>query len=213
MSDPTIERTSVYLRQCLERSVGEGHTFLGRLPKDTRSTWESLAPTLLDQFEGVAHVLENAHVSGPPENMALLLDDLLCRSFLGNISELVDRVMKFDRIVTIENPSDSVHLYFRQAMRCYALGLPLAAVALARACLEHSLRERVPHAAAILELENLITAAARFKALDPAQLQLATDVRKMGNNVMHRAGCSDEQAFDVILKVRALVEALYKPAD
>jgi hypothetical protein len=90
------------------------------------------------------------------------------------------------------------------------MGLPLAAVALARSCLEHALREQVPYASEIATLDQLIDTAARFRKLDTVQLRLAGDVKRIGNEVVHHSACDDEQAFSVILKVRALVETQRK---
>ena len=63
-----------------------------------------------------------------------------------------------------------------------------------------------------MTLETLITAAGRFRTFDVIQLQLVDDIRTTGNEVMHKGAGADEEAFGVILKVRALVEALYGAA-
>jgi hypothetical protein len=203
--------TSTYLHKILIKpSDGPPNPAFEKHMGEGRIIWEMIAPMILDQYENVIHFLNDWRFTGPKEQLAIVLDDFLCRKLVSEIPKIVERVLKLEPIVTVEDPSDSVHVYFRQAMRCYALGIPLAAVALARACLEQALRERVPLASGLLKLDDLITAAGRFKKLDPAQLQLASDVRRVGNEVMHRGECNDEKAFTTILRVRALVEALYQ---
>ena len=63
-----------------------------------------------------------------------------------------------------------------------------------------------------LDLDGLITAAGLTKILEPAHLQMAREVQRTGNQVVHRQPCTDDQALDTIVNVRAVVEQLYRPA-
>jgi hypothetical protein len=210
---PVQRKTSDYLRQVLDHASGDfPNAFAQMAMAQTRMVWEMIAPMLLDQYEGIAHFEEDGAIVGPKEVLSVALDDYLCRKFVADVPTIAERVMRLDRLVTLDDPSPEVHNYFRQAMRCYVMGIPLAAAALSRACLEQAMRERVPYATSTMMLDTLITAAGRFRTLDVIQLQLADDVRTTGNEVMHKGACADEEAFGIILKVRALVEALYGAA-
>ena len=48
--------------------------------------------------------------------------------------------------------------------------------------------------------------------LAPATLQHATDVQHLGNRVLHGSPCSPDDVFDVLVKTRLVLEALYSKA-
>ena len=63
-----------------------------------------------------------------------------------------------------------------------------------------------------LDLAGLLNAADRCKALDGGLLQMARQVQLVGNRVLHRMACTDDDALESIVNVRAVVEKLYGPA-
>ena len=142
-----------------------------------------------------------------------LLDDYLSKLMVSRIPQTVTRAMKFDHIVVDNLPRSEVQLYLREAVPSYLFGLDQAAVALARAAIELALRERVPYADVnSWLLDKLIEAASRFKLLAPATLQHATDVQHLGNGVLHGSPCNPDDVFDVFVKTRLVLEALYSKA-
>ncbi len=90
------------------------------------------------------------------------------------------------------------------------VGIPSAAVALARGCLELALHECFPDESAKVHLRDLITIAKDAKTFDTSQATLAEEIRSMGNQVMHEGVCTDAEAFEVIVKVRALIQTLHR---
>lgn len=214
MSDSVSRLTSAYLKRCLDKPHGsEVPYFVSHIANNPSPVWKWVQAALLYQYEGVHDFFHAGGFSGPRNELAAMLDDSLCRLFVSSVPGMVERLLKFDKLVTQQLPNEIVQLYFEQAMRCYVVGLPLATVALARACLEQALREAIPlpHTAQ-LELDGLIAAAGLTKALAPVDLQMARDVQRLGNQVLHRQGCTDAQAFESIVNVRGVVESLFGPA-
>jgi hypothetical protein len=213
MATPVSLRTSAYLQRCLDQPVGDPlpAAFSYRAP-ETEWFWDYLGEATVYQYEGLHHVLEG-RITGPPQAMAEVVDDFLCRYFVKAVPKMVERLLGFERIVTERPAAEEVLAYFEEAMRCYVFSVPSAAVALARACLEQALRDTIqlPHTAG-LDLDTLISAAGRSKTLDDCHLQMAREVQRIGNQVLHRQNCTPEQAGDSIVKVRAVVEKLYGPA-
>src|SRR5262245_20100309 len=71
-----------------------------------------------------------------------LLDELYCRDLLKQVPQFVDRTRRL-RSLTLEGVPDRDSLaYLIEAANCYISGTTLAAVALARAAMELSLKRR-----------------------------------------------------------------------
>jgi hypothetical protein len=211
-----MPRTSEYLQRCLDEPSGEA------IPPEVQhkatnpsALWDWIDALLLHQFTGLHYAPESDYsfVEKEKGTIAGHLDDALCRAFVREVPNMVRRILTFDRVLTSQPHNETVHVYFEQAMRCYVQGLPAAAVAIARACMEHALRDTIPiPRTTSLDLQGLITAAERSKLLDGAHLHIAKDVQRIGNKVLHRDNCTDSEALDSIVKVRAVVEALYGSA-
>jgi hypothetical protein len=173
--------------------------------------WDWIGEALLYQYAGLHHVLGGGPMSPAKEGqLEELLDDTLSRAFVRAVPTIVERLMRFERTVTNEPPNESVSAYFEEAVHCHVLGLSSASVALARSCLEQALRDtiRLPHAAG-LSLDSLISETVPTKALDATHQRWARDIQQVANKVMHREGCTDDQALGVIVKLRAIVSKLY----
>jgi hypothetical protein len=217
MSAPVSRLTSAYLQQCLDEPLGEvvpPTVSRSRRPPDPSPMRDWVGAALLYQYEGLHHVLDGGPFSEIEKGaLAAELDDFLCRLFIRTVPDMIRRLLKFDRIVTEQRTNENVEVYFQEAMHCCALGLPAAAVALGRACLEQALLDTIqlPHAKT-LNLDSLIAAAGLLKVLDAGHLQMAREVQGIGNQVLHRQPCTDEQVLDAIVNVRAVVEQLYGPA-
>ncbi len=108
-----------------------------------------------------------------------------------------------------------------EATRCHLYGLHQASVAICRACLEKSLAERVPREQVLQErlnsgsgeLECLIGAAFRLGCLDGPRHEMADQIRKHGNDVLHRGHVRGERSWDILLNTRAVVSYLFRDPD
>lgn len=213
----SMERTSEYLERCLNNPAdGSVPPLVQPRTPEQAAVWDWIGSLLLHQYVGLHCVFESDYrFSAQGErSMAEFLDDALCRSLIRAVPDMVKRMVTLERVMTVRSHSAHVQAYFEQSTRCYILGLSAAAVAIARACLEQALRETItiPHTTT-LDLQDLITASARCKTLHGPHLQMAKEVQRIGNKVLHRESCTDSAALDAVLKVRALVEELYRPAD
>ncbi len=139
-----------------------------------------------------------------------LLDDHLCKSLIRQVPLMVGRISRLEPIVAQRVPDDAVNSFLQEAVRSYSFGLFQATVALAGAAMEHALRERVPYADVnSWLLDDLITAAGRFKILNTGSFQLAKQVQRARNHVLHGTPCESEAAFDTLASARGVLEALY----
>jgi hypothetical protein len=168
---------------------------------------------LLESYEALS-VEEGMQVhqvfSAEGDACEYLLDDYFSRHLVSKIPEIIARVMRFDPILVYTLPAGPVNAYLREAVRCYVHGLHQGAVVLARAAMELGLRERVPYALQNRwTLDELVDASGRFKVLDGAHLQMATDVQHCGNEVLHQKPCSPNNAYEALMKARAVLEQLF----
>jgi hypothetical protein len=139
-----------------------------------------------------------------------MLDDYFARHLVDEVPAIVARILRFEPVVVPDVPTGPANVYLREAVRCYVFGLNQGAVTLARAAIEQGLRERVPYAGRERwSLDELINAAARFKALDAAHLQMARDVQRWGNDVLHSKPCTSDVACEALTKARAVLESLF----
>jgi len=100
-----------------------------------------------------------------------------------------ERTLKLKYLVLSGIPP-SQFVYLVEAANCYIYGLPQAAVALARAAMEESLRDKLAlsvgkKAAKALDLEDIIKDLGRTKDLSRDGVTRAHNVRISGNKVLH----------------------------
>jgi hypothetical protein len=151
---------------------------------------------------------------GPEDELTLLiqpalLDQFYCWDLLKAIPAIVKRTVKLSH-VTLSGMSDSDFVYLREAAKCYILGLPEAAVALARAALEDCVRKKVAKfsgkkAVAEQDLKDLIDDLARTKSLSREGRTRADKVRIAGNEVLHDQAARSPDALAVIEDARAAI--------
>lgn len=141
------------------------------------------------------------------------LDDFNMRYFLDDVPKIVKRALKLEPLF-IKKPMDGpVEIYVREASRAYLFGLFQGSVALTRSAIEQALREhlrtKAPHLAQTNEFLSLLRGAELSKSPDGPLLQFAHEVRKRANEVLHGTPCGDQEAFDLLIKTRKVVDALY----
>ena len=108
-----------------------------------------------------------------------------------------------------------------EATRCHLYGFHQACVAICRACLEKSLEERVPRSELLQErwntkggeLECLVSASFRLGLLDGPHHVMADQVRKYGNNVLHRGLQVGDDSWDILLNTRGVVSYLFRDTE
>ncbi len=141
------------------------------------------------------------------------LDEQYCRDLLSKIPEIVERTLKLSSFI-LKDIADSDVVQLREAANCFIFGLPLAAIALARAAVEAALRRKLGQT-----VDKKIVAEAELSRLinlyGPACLtkearNLSNKVRIAANNVLHETGVSSATALETIESARKVILELSK---
>ena len=140
----------------------------------------------------------------------VVLDDLYCRELLLAVSDMVERTRTLSNLVLSNLPDDESFVYLREAANCCLFGLPSAAVALAGAAVEESLRkrcsERFGRRAALAEkFHQLVEDAARGRLLSRAGLARVRKIQDAANRVLHREPTRSDEALTVVEDARSVI--------
>ena len=142
------------------------------------------------------------------------LDSYYVRKVLRDAPKLVQRTLQLETMATQEIPQTNGAFYLREATRCYVHGFWAACVALSRAAVEQALKEAVAKAVGAIasdsKLSTLVESARRLRLADPAVLSLADEVRIAGNRTVHNKASDQPEAWDTLVRVRAVLLALYE---
>ena len=144
-----------------------------------------------------------------PDLFAGDLDRLYVRDVVGAVPGYVSRTLQLSGLAAGLKPKEVVSKYLAEAVRTYIFGFPLASIALSRAILEHAVKERMIGPPEGATLSAWIEQVADERDLDDEILNMARSVTKTGNKVLHQKPVTLPEAFDVLVKVRKFLEALY----
>jgi len=142
----------------------------------------------------------------------IILDQLYSRELLQAVPEIVQRTQSLAD-VTLSRGSVESFVYLREAANCFILGLPQAAVALARAAVEVPLRKAASKqfgekAVAGLGLFELLNLGARGRLLSKEAMNSAHKVRLAADKVLHEGPTTTTEALEVLEAARAVVAEL-----
>ncbi|MGO9316623.1 MAG: DUF4145 domain-containing protein [Terracidiphilus sp.] len=144
-----------------------------------------------------------------PDLFAGDLDRLYVRDVVAAVPGYVSRTLQLAGLAAGLKPEEVVSKYLAEAVRTYIFGFPLASIALSRAVLEHAVKERMIGPPEGATLSAWIEQVADERDLDDAITDMARSVTKTGNKVLHQKPVRLPEAFDVLVKVRKFLEALY----
>jgi hypothetical protein len=144
-----------------------------------------------------------------PDLFAGDLDRLYVRDVVAAVPGYVSRTLQLSGLAAGLKPKEVVSKYLAEAVRTYIFGFPLASIALSRAVLEHAVKERMIGPPEGATLSAWIEQVADERDLDDAITDMARSVTKTGNKVLHQKPVRLPEAFDVLVKVRKFLEALY----
>lgn len=152
-----------------------------------------------------------AVVRSNPELILHFLDDYYTRELIAAVSGYAQRTLDLSRMEASRIPSEITNSYIQEASRTYILGLPQACIALCRAALEQSLKEQLGRqtSGSRFELSELINEAYKYHLLDRTTRRIAREVARDGNNVLHEKPAGLNKAYNVLLKLRGLVQQVY----
>ena len=106
----------------------------------------------------------------------------------------------------------SVIAYLRESTRCWLYGFHGASVALSRACLEETLRTKLPTSKATAipaTLEYLVDRAKQQALLDDCMAETAHSIRKVGNRFIHGESITERESRDTLDAIRSIVEVVF----
>jgi len=144
-----------------------------------------------------------------PDLFAGDLDRLYVRDIVAAVPGYVSRTLQLSGLAAGLKPKEVVSKYLAEAVRTYIFGFPLASIVLSRAVLEHAVKERMIGPPEGATLSAWIEQVADERDLDDAITDMARSVTKTGNKVLHQKPVKLPEAFDVLVKVRKFLEALY----
>jgi len=144
-----------------------------------------------------------------PELFASDLDTMYVREVVAAVPQYVARTLQLSGLPAGRKPKEVVGRYLSEAVRSYVFGFPLAAIALSRAALEQAIKECMTGPPVGTSLKDKIDQVVEQLGLDHATARLAMDVATAGNNVLHQRPVRLTEAFDVLIKMRKFLEALY----
>jgi hypothetical protein len=137
------------------------------------------------------------------------LDRLYVREVVSAVPGYVSRTLQLSGLEAGCKPDDMVNKYLAEAVRTYVFGFPLASIAISRTVLEQAVRECMIGQPEGASLSTWIEQVAEERGLDNSITYMAKSVIKAGNYVIHRKPMKLEEAFDVLVKVRTILETLY----
>lgn len=135
-----------------------------------------------------------------------ILDQLYSRELLRAVPDIVERTRSLSA-VTLSRAAGESFVYLREASNCFILGLPQAAVALARAAVEVPIRALLSkHFGATtvegLGLYELLERGAKSRLLSKTATSLAHKVRLAADEVLHEQPTTTGEALDVLEAAR-----------
>jgi hypothetical protein len=129
------------------------------------------------------------------------------RDMLTRVPKTVARTMKLSHIIPNRVVPGPTEVYLKEATRTYLFGFWDASVALSRAAVEQGLRQAAkerfnqnPDT-----LRELIDGGFRLGLLDRPHADLASNVVRAGNQVLHRQPADETQAWDVLCAARGVL--------
>ncbi len=179
----------------------------GKINKEAAKLWdERLLPLGSRCLEWIMPKGQGAHLPAP------LLDEYYSKQLLAEIPGIVARAMALRPLESATNVPRQVNVYLEQATRAFVAGLWDGTVALARACLEAVLEERIGQYVGHQDrdLNVWIREAERRRLITNAQSKKARIIQRLGNIVLHEKSASDVDARESVNALRSILCELYR---
>lgn len=154
------------------------------------------------------------HFEETPDLIRDLLDERFTRDVVHAVPGYVTRLLELSRLEGSVIPSEVTNGYLREAVRTYVLGLPQACIALCRAALEQCLKENVGYRTRLpmhdsKEKFGLLTESQSAGVLDHQAREDSEYVVNQANIVLHEKPADLERAYQVLLKLRGVLQHVY----
>jgi HEPN domain-containing protein len=179
--------------------------------------WVNALRKLVEGLEGfgaepTAKWLEE-NLKKHPKLVEYMLDEFYTRDFLGKARKMVERTTKLAPMIPRATPEPRVTVYLREATRSYVAGFWQSSVILSRSALEIALAQRLKEVDGDHPLETtfemVVETAHDFEVIDDAHFEMAKDVSKAGNDVVHGSPANEDLAEHVLWNTRGILDRLY----
>ena len=139
------------------------------------------------------------------------IDEHFTKLLIQKVPTFVERFTRLSIIQLTVLPKNEVRIYMQEATRCFVFGFNQASIALSRAAMEFSLRDR---------FQNMFSKTPDSSLNDMLQSRFisqllkrtyneARDVQFFANRVVHEQPATEQIAFDVLVKARMVIRELY----
>ncbi len=185
-----------------------------RTDEQEREEWKETWKKFLESFEGFSSEedAELARFFGDiPDFLPDILDETYVRQLLTQVPDVVQRTLRLTQIVPRKFPSKTVDAYLSEATRCFVFGLWNASSALARAAVELALKQAISQRGTQppRSLMEAVSVAVDVGVLDGPNQELANQVLKTGNAVLHNRPADEQQAWGVLCAARGILAHIY----
>jgi hypothetical protein len=131
---------------------------------------------------------------------------------LKHVSQMVARTLMLAQLSASSAASQQTNRYVREATKCYIYGLPMSSVAMSRAALEQSLKDRLGKQGdgdRDTTFGELVTAAQKWRILDSTDARAAKDLADKCNLLLHEKPMERDKAFEVLVAIRSLIQKIF----
>jgi hypothetical protein len=150
-------------------------------------------------------------LAATPNLIDELLDERFTRDVVSAVPGYVRRTMQLSRLEGSRIPSKMTNRYLQEAARTYIFGLPQASVALCRAALEQSLKEKlkIQGASTFVTMNSLLKKAVESGVIDEVIRQTARTIANEADTVLHEKPADLSKAYEVLLMLRGVLQHIY----
>jgi hypothetical protein len=200
------------LKEIAENIIGSRETITHNRPTTFENLMEALRKvtsgrvTFSDSPAAVEKLVQTA-----PDLIERLLDEHFTRNAIAEVRCYVRRTLDLSRLEGSRVPSKVTDAYLVEAARTYILGLPQASVALCRAALEQALKENIGYQGTppFVRMNELLKKAEGAGIIDNTIRSAIREVADEANDVLHVKPTDLAKAYDVLVKVRGVLQHLY----
>jgi hypothetical protein len=208
MGAATAETLSEHLLAEAKRFMGYPELVgRGKANKWAGTVWnETILPVSVEGLEWIAPKPLNMR------RVPAMLNEYYSKRLLVEVPSIVARALTLSPLEGTKSVPRQVSVYLEQSSKSYVAGLWDGAVALARACLEEMMEDRIGRLIGRQQrdLKEWIDEAERKRLLNRDQSVRARVVQVAGNEVLHQKSATEGEALQVIQELRVLVSELYR---
>lgn len=180
-----------------------------------RSREQGTEPQYKPEHERMAEIVNSGKGDGALFNTELSY----IFQFIDILKRIRERSFILDAPPIMGKAATGVVDLLGEATRCHLYGFHRACVAICRACMEKALKDTIPGPKLRLakwkpkegHLQRLMRVARTLDLLDVSHFEMANQVRKEGNEVLHRdLQKLREESWEILVKTRGVISHLYR---